>query len=109
LLVLQNLQWWRFCLVWLFRKVAVETEFKLQQMLCESLRRIKALFGSLNAEDEDTESMTALYIVSFMLLASLVFLSPDKLPQVIMPPNMGSGIVEKALDAAKLIRRLVPI
>lgn len=93
----------------LLEKVAVKTEFKLQQMLCESLRRVKALVESLNAEDEDTESTTALYIFSFMLLASLVFLSPDKLPQVVMPSNVASEIVEKALDAARLIRKLVPV
>ena len=62
----------------------------------------------VNLEDESDESKKAFYLFSLMLLVSLIFLSPDKIPQAFTPPQTDIGVLEKAQEAAKIIKRLMP-
>jgi hypothetical protein len=61
--------------------------------------------GVISLEDDSNESKRAFYLLSFMLLISLVFLSPDKVPQAFSPMQADNGIFEKAQEITKIIRK----
>lgn len=96
-------------LVKMLSKVTSKVAFSLRQMLAEGVNKLEALVGVPNAEDDAADSTTALYFVSFMLLILLVFLSPDKIPQVLAPTQIDSGMLGKVHDVMRLFRKLIPI
>jgi hypothetical protein len=79
---------------------------KLQQIRIRLSTQFSFIAGLVNFEDESTESKRTFYLLSFMLLISLVFLSPDKVLQTFSPTQADNGILEKAQEIAKMIRKL---
>jgi len=80
--------------------------FKLRQIHAKISPQINSISGVTNFEDESNESKKAFYLLSLMLLISLVFLSPDKVLQALSPTQVDNGILEKAQEIVKLIRKL---
>lgn len=61
----------------------------------------------MNLEDESNESNKTFYLLSLMLLISLIFLSPDKVPQTFSQGHAEAEILEKMQDITKIIRKLM--
>lgn len=62
----------------------------------------------VNLEVESVEPQRTFYLLSLMLLISLIFLSPDKILQVLAPVQAESEILERTHEMAKILKRLVP-
>jgi len=90
-------------------KVMLRVCFRFQQQLARLLHRLKNFFESINTEDETTQSTRVLYLVSLVLLISLILLSPDKILQIIAPTQLDSEMLGKAQDIMKVLRKTVPI
>jgi hypothetical protein len=61
------------------------------------------------ADDTATESSKSVYFINFMFLASLLLLSPDKIPQLFGSTQSGFAIFDLADEILALIRRIVPL
>lgn len=81
--------------------------FKLRQIRARISPQISFISGVIDLEDESNESKKTFYLLSLMLLISLIFLSPDKVLQAFSPTQVDIGILEKAQEMAKLIRKLM--
>ena len=67
---------------------------------------IRFISGVMNLEDGPNESKKAFYLLSLMLLISLIFLSPDKVLQAFSPTQVDNGILEKTQEITRIIRKL---
>jgi hypothetical protein len=76
----------------------------LQQSIIEISSHIKSIIAIINLEYEPTASKKTFYFFSFLLLISMIFLSPDKIPLIFAPMQADIGISEKAKE---LIEKLV--
>jgi len=81
---------------------------KLQRTIIEISSHVKRVAKVVNLEDESTESKKVFYLFSLMVLISLILLSPDKIPQAITPSQTDNGILEKAQEIVKIIKKLMP-
>jgi len=81
--------------------------FKLQQIRVRISTQFSFIAGLMNLEDESNESNKTFYLLSLMLLISLIFLSPDKVPQTFSQGHAETGILEKMQDVTKIIRKLM--
>jgi len=90
----------------IFKETLSKVRFKLQQSAIEVSSKIKGLAPIMNLEAESTESKKAFYIISLMLLISLIFLSPDKILQTFTPTQADIGIFEKAQAITKVIKKI---
>jgi len=81
---------------------------KLQQIVIRISSQVKFVAAIMNLEDESAESKKVFYLFSLMLLVSLIFLSPDKILQTFTPPPTDIGILEKAQEITKIIKKLIP-
>ena len=93
-----------FHLARLFGCLTSRIKFRLNQAFEEVTYKLKAFFGVLSGENETVDSTRVFYVLSAIFLIALVFLSPDKVLQGLVP----SEVSEKAQDIWKLIRRLIP-
>lgn len=93
-----------FHLVKLCGRLTSKIKFKLRRAFEEVTCKLEPFIGVLNGENETADSARVFYILSVGVLIALVFLSPDKILQGVVPSEM----LEKAQDIWKLIRRLVP-
>jgi hypothetical protein len=87
----------------IFKETLSKVRFKLQQKVFEISSQVKSIIAITNPEDEPTESKKAFYLLSIMLFVSLIFLAPDKIPQIFT--QTGTEIFEKAQE---IIKKLVP-
>jgi len=78
---------------------------KLQLCVMEISSRINNIVAITNLEGKSNESKKAFYLLSLMLLVSMIFLAPDKIPQTFAPAQAETGILEKAQE---MIKKLVP-
>lgn len=90
-------------------KVILRVRFRSQQQLARLLHRLKNFSEAINTEDETTQSTRVLYLVSLMLLISLILLSPDKILQILAPTQLDSDVLGKAQDIMKLVRKMIPV
>jgi len=81
---------------------------RLQQIVIRISSQVKFVAAVINLEDESIESKKVFYIFSVMLLVSLIVLSPDKILQTFTPPPTDVGILEKAEEITKIIKKLIP-
>lgn len=81
--------------------------FKLQQIRVRISTQFSFIAGLMNLEDESNESNKTFYLLSLMLLISLIFLSPDKVPQTFSQGHAETEILEKMQDITKIIRKLM--
>ena len=81
--------------------------FKLQQIRVRIATQFSFIAGLMSLEDESNESKRTFYLLSLILLISLVFLSPDKLLQAFSPTQVDNGILEKVQQITKIIRKLM--
>jgi len=89
-------------------KVILRVRFRFQQ-LAWLFHRLENFFGAITTEDEATQSARIFYLVSLMLLISLILLSPDKILQLLASTQLDSEILGKAQDVMKMFRKLIPI
>jgi len=92
----------------IFKRTLSKIWPKLQQSAIEIFAQVKGIAALLNLENESVESKKAFYFLSLMLLISLIFLSPDKILQTFTPTHAETGILEKAQEVTKLIRKIMP-
>jgi hypothetical protein len=85
-------------------KISRQTCSKLRQILFETCSQIREITSTAEMEDESTGSRKVFYILSLVLLLYIIFLSPDKIPQIVS--QTATGIVEKAQE---IIKKLIPI
>jgi hypothetical protein len=85
-------------------KVSSQACSKLRQILFEICSQIREITSTAELEDESTGSRKVFYIISLILLIYIIFLSPDKIPQMVTQTS--AGIVEKAQE---IIKKLIPI
>lgn len=86
-----------------FKETLSKVRFKLQQRVFEISSQVKSIAAITNRENETTESTKAFYLLSIILFVSLIFLAPDKIPQIFTQAE--TGIFEKAHE---IIKKLVP-
>jgi len=77
---------------------------KLQQSIIEISSHVKSIIAIIDLEREPTASKRTFYFFSFILLISVVFLSPDKIPMIFTPMQADIGISERARE---IIKKLV--
>lgn len=87
----------------IFKETLFKVRFKLQQKVFEISSHVKSIAAIINPEDKSTESNKTFYLLSLMLFISLIFLAPDKIPQIFT--QTGTEIFEKAQE---IIKKLVP-
>jgi len=80
---------------------------KLQQIVIRISSQVKCITAIINLEDESTESKKVFYLFSLMLLISLILLSPDKILQTFTPSQTDIGILEKAQEITRIIKKLI--
>jgi len=88
-----------------FRRTMTKVKSELQQGFVKISSQVKGVMAVTSLENETTESRKALYFFSLMLLISLVFLAPDKIPQALTPSQTLTGIFERAQG---IIKKLTP-
>lgn len=69
--------------------------------------RLKSLLTVFDLERESNESQKAFYFLSFMLIISLVVLSPDKIPQMLNSAATEGGSLDLLKEAAQIARRII--
>jgi len=79
----------------------------MQQIMVKICSQIKCIATIMKLDDESTESKRGFYLLSLMLLISLVLLSPDRILQTLSPQHANTEILEKMEDVVKIIKRLV--
>lgn len=90
-------------------RVKLRVRFRFQQQLVRFLHRLKNFFGAITSEDEGTQSARVFYLVSLMLLISLILMSPDKILQIFAPTQLDSEMLGKAQDIMKVLRKIIPL
>jgi hypothetical protein len=90
-----------------FKEKLSKVGFKLQQANIKIFAQAKSLATIINFEDESDESQKTFYLLSLILLISLIFLSPDKVPQTFSQGHPETGILEKMQEVTKIFKKLM--
>lgn len=90
-------------------RAMLEIESKFQKLFTSLSYRFENLIGMMNDESETAQSPRVFYLISLVLLISLIFLSPDRILQVLPPFELNSGLLEKIQDMVRLLRKFTPI
>jgi len=98
-----------FGLTDILEKVMFGVVSKLQQLPAQVSCHFESLVRAVNVEDETTQSTRVLYLLSLILVISLILLSPDKIPQILAHVQGDSELLGKAQEIARVFRKLVPI
>jgi len=85
----------------LFKETLPKAKSKLLLWSIRISTQIKSITGAANSDDESTESSKAFYLLSLMLIVSLLFFAPDKIPQTFTLTQAQTGIFEKAQEIVK--------
>ncbi len=96
-------------MVAIIEKAVFRFESRCQWLLAEIHRRFLSFVGATDAEDEAPQSARALFLISLILLFSLVLLSPDKIPQILGSDQLDFEILGKVQCVLKAVRKFMPI
>ena len=98
-----------FLVVAIIEKVMFGFESRCQQLFAWIHCCLGSFIGATDAEDDTPQSARAFCVISLMLLFSMVFLSPDKIPQIVGPTQIDFEILEKVQCVLRAVRKLMPI
>ena len=90
-----------------FKRKLSDAGSKLQQAAFRISSQVKCVASIINLEDKSDESNKTFYLLSLVLLISLIFLSPDKVPQTFSQGHAEAGILEKMQEVTKIIKKLM--
>ena len=82
-------------------KVFSEIQVRFKHELLEATARIKSFIAAAHSDDESTKSTRTFYLVSLMLLISLLLLAPDKIPQTLAAADFNPGLLDKIQEIVK--------
>jgi len=80
---------------------------KFHQLVLEITSRVSSITGITNLTDESDESRKVFYF-SLMFLVFVIFLSPDKILQMLASMNSETGMFERMQEIVRLLRKFVP-
>ncbi len=96
-------------MVAIVEKIMFRFGSRFQQLYTQIRCRLESFIGATDAEDETQQSARAFCLISLMLFFSLVFLSPDKIPQILAPVQLDFEILGKVQCVLRAVRKLMPI
>ena len=89
----------------ILKEILSKIRIRLQHGFLEVTTQVKSVVTASNLDDESTESNRTFYLISLMLLISLVFLAPDKIPQAFSTAPANSGVLDKIQE---IVKKAVP-
>jgi len=92
----------------IFRKWFSKARDKFHQVIFEITSRVRSVTETTSLTGESDESRKVFYLFSLVFLVSVIFLSPDKIPQMLASVNSETGMFEKMQEMARLLRKFVP-
>jgi len=92
----------------IFKRWFSNARDRFHQIVFEITSRVRSVTEITDLTGESGESRKVFYLFSLMFLVSVIFLSPDKILQIITSMNSETGMFEKMQDIARLLRKLVP-
>ncbi len=98
-----------FLVVAIIERTVLRFESRCQWLLAEIHCRLGSFVGAADAGDEAPQSARAFCYISLMLLFLLVFLSPDKIPQILGPAQLDFEILGKVQCVLKAVKKSMPI
>jgi len=90
------------------KKTLTNAKSRLEKGVFEISSRVKSVTSLIIVENECAETTKAFYILTILLLTSLIFLSPDKIPQMFAPFQTDTEIIERLQGVIKLVKKLMP-
>lgn len=92
----------------IFVMALFEAKGKLQHILAGISSRIGSVAHLACIPEDSDQSGRTLCFLSLLLLISLVLMSPDRIIEAFSSQRPETGMLEKAQELVKLVRRLIP-
>jgi len=92
----------------IFKETLSKVRCKFQQCIIEISSHVKSIVAITSLKEESTVSNRAFYLLTLMLLVSLIFLAPDRILQTLPSTPADTGVLEKAQEITKIIKKLIP-
>jgi hypothetical protein len=88
---------------------AYRAKLELRNMVSQIWRIPNGFIRSAATDSAEEESARAFCLLNLFLLACLVFLSPDRVVQVLSPAQSTNEILSWLQDAFEMLKRLIPL